>query len=157
MGNGSEPLMPNSSKRIAIVYLGIVFFAGLALGAAGYRFAFGATGAQADDAPPSPQQIRERMIRHHTDVLDLSDEQVREYDALLDDVSALYDQLWDDVRPKFDRVRDQRRESFFEILTPEQAKKYREHLEERRRRRRERGDRPGQRPPLPALSQPSQR
>ena len=127
--------MTNQPKRLALLYLGLVFLAGSVLGAALYRF-YATEFASAEVRPaPSPQDYRQHLISKFTKDLELKPEQVTLLDPILDDIDRQYSQYREDIEPGFDAIRAERARRVMAILDPGQQVKYQQILDKRKSQR----------------------
>ncbi len=80
---------------------------------------------------------KERIVRHLTRALDLTDRQVQQVSEILDEYQKSFADLQGQVEPQFAALREKERNRIRQILTPEQLAKYNElvrQIDERRRR-----------------------
>ena len=125
-------------RRVAAIYLGAVFLAGLALGVVSYWF-YAVKIAQANTPRhKTAAEFRQRMAVKLMEELDLSSGQVEQVRMILDSVGQGFHDIRDEVEPKFEALRQERAEKVMSLLSPEQQAKYERILEERRERRKER-------------------
>ena len=125
-------------RRVAAIYLGAVFLAGLALGVVSYWF-YEVKIAQANTPRhKTAAEFRQRMAVKLKEELDLSSGQVEQVRMILDSVGQGFHDIRDEVEPKFEALRQERVEKVMSLLSPEQQAKYERILEERRERRKER-------------------
>jgi hypothetical protein len=80
---------------------------------------------------------RQRVVRHLTREVHLSDSQVRQVDQILADTAKSYSELHKQVDPQFDTIRAQTRDRIRQILTPEQVVKFNEMVRQADERRRQ--------------------
>lgn len=134
--------MNRQPKRVALVYLALVFLAGSLLGAAAHSFYVIRT-AEGEISPVA--KYRQRLGAKLKRDLDLRPQQVEKLDAILEDIGNRYQEVQreieadirDEMEPHIDALRAERRERTMAILDAEQKAKYALILEERRRRREE--------------------
>jgi hypothetical protein len=128
--------MTTRPKKIATLYLGVVFTAGAIFGVAAYRF-YAVNSAQANlqVTPLSPQEYRARTVSKLQRELGLSTEQTAELQKIYDYIGERWHEVRDAMEPEFEAMRKERAERIMGILTPEQQQKYRAILEEKRRKR----------------------
>ena len=125
-------------RRVAAIYLGAVFLAGLALGVVSYWF-YAVKIAQANTPRhKTAAEFRQRMAVKLMEELDLSSGQVEQVRMILDSVGQGFHDIRDEVEPKFEALRQERGEKVMSLLSPEQQAKDERILEERRERRKER-------------------
>ena len=125
-------------RRVAAIYLGAVFLAGLALGVVSYWF-YEVKIAQANTPRhKTAAEFRQRMAVKLKEELDLSSGQVEQVRMILDSVGQGFHDIRDEVEPKFEALRQERVEKVMLLLSREQQAKYERILEERREHRKER-------------------
>jgi Spy/CpxP family protein refolding chaperone len=128
--------MNRRPKRIATLYLGAVFAAGVIFGTAAYRF-YAVNIAKADfqAAPLSPQEFRAQAVSKLQRELDLSPEQTAELQKIYDYIGERFHDVRDAMETELEAMRKERADRILGILNPEQQEKYRAILEEKRRKR----------------------
>ena len=125
-------------RRVAAIYLGAVFLAGLALGVVSHWF-YAAKIAQANTPRhKTAVEFRQRMAVKLKEELDLSSGQLEQVRMILDSVGQGFHDIRDEVEPKFEALRQERVEKVMSLLSPQQQAKYETILEERRDRRKDR-------------------
>lgn len=129
--------MNGQPKKIAALYLGLVFAAGLVLGAAAHRFHAVQT-ADARVVTPvkkSSSQYRKELIATLRMELSLSPEQVKDVNEIYDEIGKQYHAVRKTIDPQVNALRAQRAERIMALLDDEQKVKYQEILDERARKR----------------------
>lgn len=127
--------MTNQPKRLALLYLALVFLAGSVLGAALHRF-YATEFASAEVRPaPSPQDYRQHLILKLTKDLNLKQEQVTQLDPILDEIDRQYNQYREEIEPGFDAIRAERARRIMAILDADQKVKYQTILDKRKTQR----------------------
>ena len=130
--------MSSQSRRVAAIYLGAVFLAGLALGVVSYWF-YAAKITQANTPRhKTAAEFRQRMAAKLKEELELSSDQVEQVQTILDSVGQGFHDIRDEVEPQFEALRQERAEKVMSLCNREQQVKYERILEERRERRKER-------------------
>lgn len=76
--------------------------------------------------PPMPGRDANGMLRHMTEVLDLTQVQQDSIKAVLDRYRPAMDSAWAEVRPRIETVRARIRSDIAVLLTAEQRAKYEE-------------------------------
>jgi Spy/CpxP family protein refolding chaperone len=69
---------------------------------------------------------KQRIVRHLTHDLSLSDTQVQQLNEIVDEYEKKYADLGAEVEPRFAALREERRNRIRQILTPEQIEKFNE-------------------------------
>ena len=102
------------SNLSLILYLSLVFISGLLVGGLGYRLYTTEATAKAivtENQRPSPEAWRTRYVAAMTERLELSDDQLLQLNAILDEVKVQYEVLeseaHDAFRPQRREIRDQ--------------------------------------------------
>ena len=125
-------------RRVAAIYLGAVFLAGLALGVVSHWF-YAVRIAQANTPRhKTAAEFRQRMAVELEDELVLSSDQVEQVRIILDSVGQGFHDIRDEAEPKFEALRQERAKKVMSLLRPEQQAKYERILQERRERRKKR-------------------
>jgi Spy/CpxP family protein refolding chaperone len=128
--------MTNQPKRLALLYLGLVFVAGTLLGAAlDHFYTMEFASAEMRPAVTSPEDHRQHLISKFTKDLDLRPEQVAQLNPILEDIDRQYSQYREDIEPGFDAIRAERARRVMAILDPGQQVKYQQILDARKSRR----------------------
>lgn len=128
--------MTRRPKRIATLYLGVVFAAGAILGVAAYRFyAVNIAKAEFQAAPLSPQEYRAQAVSKLERELGLTPEQTVELQKVYDYIGERWHDVRDAMETELEAMRKERADRIMGMLTPEQQEKYRAILEEKRRKR----------------------
>jgi hypothetical protein len=117
--------------RRAYLYFAVTFVLGVVVGGCGlfyYAWYSGHWHREFD---------RQRVVRHLTREVHLSDTQVRQVDQILADTAKNYSELHKLVDPQFDAIRAQTRDRIRQILTPEQVVRFNEWVRQADERRRQ--------------------
>lgn len=138
--------MPKS-RLSAFVSLMLVFLSGALVGAVGYRLyivnSVNAVKQQAKQPPRlSPEEARKRQVEDLRQRVGLDDQQVAQYNAILDDTrqqfDRLHDQLHDRLNTEGRAIHDQQVAKVYAILRPEQRPLYEKWRAEREAERKKR-------------------
>jgi hypothetical protein len=146
--------MPKS-RLSAFISLLLVFLSGALVGAVGHRLymvnsvsSFNGTVRPQGKQRLTPEEIRKHQIEEVRQKLGLNDQQIAQYDSILDNTlhqfNQLHDQANDKMHAEMRRVHDQQVEKVKAILRPEQIPLYDKWLAEReaeRKRREQERDR----------------
>lgn len=129
--------MERSSLGAALALL-LVFGAGAAAGVAAERMWLEAdgNGPEAEHRDGEKGGEKHAVIERFSEELELTDGQEARIDTILADVRDRMHEMWSEVRPRYRAVVDSARGRIEEVLSEEQARRYRELL----RRERERHD-----------------
>ncbi|MBI2955915.1 MAG: hypothetical protein HYY26_01250 [Acidobacteria bacterium] len=123
----------------AVVYLLLVFLLGVAGGVVGSMWA--ARQGWLPGASGHRHFTKEGAVRWLTEELNLTPEQQRQLEAILDETGRGYEAIRERTRPEYDRIRQEGREKIRAILTAEQRARFEElvrRIDEERARRRQR-------------------
>lgn len=120
--------MPKS-RLSAFVSLMLVFLSGALVGVVGYRlWAVNSVTSQpvAPKQPPhlSPEEFRKRQVADLRQKVGLDDQQVAQYNAILDWTRQQFDQLHDNLNAQGRTIHDQQVAKVDAILRPEQRPLY---------------------------------
>lgn len=130
--------MPKS-KLSAFISLLLVFLSGALVGAISYRL-YVVNTVTAVKQPPrlSPEEFRRRQVEDLRQKVGLDDQQIAQYNAILDSTRQQFDQLHDKMNAEGRVIHDQQVEKVNAILRPEQRpayEKWRADREAERKRR----------------------
>jgi hypothetical protein len=134
--------MPKS-RLSAFISLMLVFLSGALVGAIGHRLYMVNTVMTAPRTTrPSPEEMRKRQVEDVRQRLKLDDQQVAQYNAILDTTRQQFDQLHDKLNSEGRSIHDQQVEKVNAILHADQKPLYEkwraEREAERKRREQER-------------------
>jgi len=117
--------------RRAYLYFAVTFVLGVVVGGCGIFFYawYGGHWHREFD--------RQRVVRHLTREVHLSEAQVRQVDQIFADTAKSYSELHKQVDPQFDAIRAQTRDRIRQILTPEQVAKFNEMVRQADERRKQ--------------------
>jgi hypothetical protein len=118
--------------RRAYLYFAVTFVLGAVVGGCGIFFYGWYSGHWHREFD------RQRVVRHLTREVHLSDTQVHQVDQILADTAKSYSELHKQVDPQFDAIRAQTRDRIRQILTPEQVVKFNQWVRQADERRRQR-------------------
>jgi len=129
--------MSSHPKRLAALYLGLVFLAGTVFGYAVNEFYNEQTlHAKSTDEEPK-LTYEQRLIQSLDEQLHLDDDQVDEILVILDDIVEKWHAVRDAMEPEFEALRRERASRIMAVLSPVQQAIYDEILQERERLRKE--------------------
>jgi hypothetical protein len=117
--------------RRAYLYFAVTFVLGVVVGGCGMFFYAWHTGHWHREFD------RQRVVRHLTRDLHLSEAQIRQVDQILEDTAKSYSDLHKQMDPQFDTIRIHTRDRIREILTPEQVVKFNEMVRQADERRKQ--------------------
>jgi len=123
----------------------LVFLSGALVGAVGYRlYAVNSVGnvRQVKAARPSPDEVRKKQIEDARQKVHLDDQQVAQYNAILDNTRQQFDQLHDKLHDRMNTearaIHDQQVAKVKAILRPDQLPLYEKWVAEREAERKKR-------------------
>jgi hypothetical protein len=111
------------------LYLLLLFFSGVAVGAFGFRL------VNAGVNPRNPEEFRRRYVAELRSRLKLSDDQVNRLGPILDETRQRHRELVDKHRPEFKVIQDEQVRKIRAILSDAQQAGYTKLLEEREKQR----------------------
>ena len=111
------------ANRKAIAWLALVFALGVALGVLGtYVVTTRVFAHGPDENNPAAQRAQNRATMARE--VDLTTDQQKQVDAILDSVLARYNAIHQTVQPQYDQARQDGRAQIRQLLTPEQQPKF---------------------------------
>jgi Spy/CpxP family protein refolding chaperone len=108
--------------RKIVLYFLLVFASGAVVGALGYR-TYNPPVARSVSAPPPPDW-RKQYMEESKARLDLTDAQVQQLTAIMDDTETRFRQARERENQEIGQIRDEHIEKVKMMLTPEQLPKY---------------------------------
>lgn len=114
--------MSRKSLPIAF-YLLLVFVSGSVVGALGYRTYNPPVARSVNPAPP-PGDWRKQYMEESKARLDLTDDQIKQLTAIMDDTEARFRQARERENQEIRQIRDEHIEKVKMMLTPTQLPKY---------------------------------
>ena len=114
--------------RIAALCLALVFVAGALFGFVAHSL-YSERSARASN----PKEYRERYITKLQKDLSLTQDQVNQATAILDQTGERFREIRERMDPEFDTIRQDQRQRIMAALTPEQQPKYQQIVDEWRR------------------------
>ncbi|MCS6952817.1 MAG: hypothetical protein RMK57_00050 [Bryobacterales bacterium] len=133
----------NSSRLRVALYLLLVFVSGVVVGALGHRFW---ALQQVEARPRNPQEFRRRYVEEMRTRLQLTEEQLRKLNAILDVTDARFRQVRERMRPEMNAIQEEHANQVRAILTDEQRQEYEKLRAEMERKRKKNGHPRGLRP-----------
>lgn len=113
------------------LYLALLFFAGVAVGAFGLRLYT----MKSVSASPSPEEFRRRYVAELRSRLQLTAQQVDQLQPILDETRQRHRELREKHKPEFEAIHDEQVRKIRLILSSAQQAKYTKLLEERETQR----------------------
>jgi hypothetical protein len=127
--------MKRSSLIVALL---LVFLSGVVVGAVGYRlYTAEPAAAVAPERRPTPEEYRQRYVEMMKTRLHLSDEQLAQLNAILDETRELFKKYEEKSKAEKQAIRDHQVAKINAMLTEEQRAEYAKIREEREARRRQ--------------------
>ena len=132
--------MNGQPKKIAALYLSLVFAAGSILGAAAHRFyAVQSADARVTTTRKTSAEYRKELMVCLRTELKLTPQQSEKVSGIYDDVGKQYKEVRKTIDPEVKALRVDRTERIMGLLNDEQKVKYQEILDERERKRKRKG------------------
>lgn len=132
--------MSHKSLPIAF-YLLLVFVCGSVVGALGYR-TYNPPVARSVNPLPPPADWRKQYMDESKTRLDLTDDQMKQLSAILDDTLTRFRQARERENQEIRQIRDEHIEKVKMMLTPEQLPKYQKLHAERVQRQQQQQQKP---------------
>ena len=130
--------MTNQPKRVAVLYLAAVFFAGSVFGLmAGLALSVSTFASARESKPDSASQLLQKLIAKLTQQLALRPDQVDQLNLILDETEERFKEFRTEIEPGFDAIRAERSRHIMGILDAGQKPAYQKILDERQRKREE--------------------
>ena len=132
------------SRATIALYVGLVFASGAVLGALGHRL-YTVTTVVAKvqaPAPPKPEEFRKQYVSDMHQRLGLSDQQMAQLNAILDETRAQVEETRQKMKPAFRKITEEQQAKIHKMLTPEQEAEHQKMIKERQERQKQNG-RPG--------------
>jgi hypothetical protein len=132
------------SRLSALLYLALVFGAGITVGALGHRF-YTVSPVNADSRPRNPEEYRRRYMDEMKTRLKLSGDQASKLETILDETRSRFRENYERMKPEMQRIRAEQVEKVRAILDENQRTEYEKMRAERdakEQERRKRGDMP---------------
>lgn len=118
----------------------LLFFIGVAVGALGHRYF-----AASEVSAKTSDDFRHHYISEMRSRLNMTPEQVKELETILDETKAKYKAVRDSYRPEMMKIREDQINRVKSILTPAQVPGYEQLVAEREHRAKEQEERDRQR------------
>jgi Spy/CpxP family protein refolding chaperone len=128
----------NQVNRKAVLLVFLVFVLGITLGSIGTRLYITHQRVEHSKAERNPVGTTEMFTKH----LDLSPEQQKQIETILNETRARYAEIHKEADPAYEEARQESREEIRKILTPEQLSKFEDLLQrmDEKRQKRERAE-----------------
>lgn len=126
--------MKRSSLILALL---LVFLSGVVVGAVGYRLYTAQPAAATTERRPSPEEFRRRYVEMMKTRLRLTDEQLAQLNAILDETRELFKKYEEKSRAEKQAIRDHQIAKINAMLTEEQRAEYAKIRAEREAKRRQ--------------------
>lgn len=126
------------SRLSVAFYVALVFASGVLVGGFGYRL-YTVSPVNAKATPRNPEEFRRRVIDEYRTRLKLSDAQVRNLNAIMDETRSRFDEAHKRIEPELATIRKEQTEKVRSMLDPTQRAEYDRMRAEREQRMREKG------------------
>jgi Spy/CpxP family protein refolding chaperone len=132
----------SSAKQKAILWIGVVFVLGVALGGV-FGYFYGHRNVVAAASPPLSEPARRaKRVELLTQELGLTNDQRQQLDTILSQLHAQYKTLHDQADAQMNDAHQKGRDQIRAILTPEQKPKFEEFLKKMDEERKKNGPPP---------------
>ncbi len=121
------------STVTVILYLCLVFASGVLVGGFGMRL-YNARAVDAKSNPCSPDRMRSRYLEDMRTRLNLTDQQFKQFTAILDSTGERFHELREKYRPEVKVIQEEQVSQIRAILNDTQRAEYEKMREERERR-----------------------
>ena len=127
------------SRASIAFYLLLVFASGAVVGVFGQRLY---TATTVISGPrPNPEEQRKKMLAEYKVRLKLTDEQVLQFNSLMDETRARVGEVRKQMHPAYEKIHEEQVEKVLKILNPEQQGEYQKIIKEREQHERQNGGR----------------
>lgn len=130
------------SRATIALYVGLVFASGALLGALGQRL-YTVSTAVTPKAQNDSEEWRKKYMAENIARLNLTGDQIRQWEFLLDETRARTKEAWKKMDPEVDAIRAEQIEKIRQMLTPEQRAGYDALRKERDERQKKKKGHPG--------------
>lgn len=130
--------MKRTSFMVA-VYLLLVFASGIAVGGFGYHLYKARSVSATSTRPRSPEEYRRRYTDEMKTRLNLTDDQVSQLNAILDETRARWSEFRERTKPEVKAIQHEQTNKVRSILSDVQRTEYEKMLAERESKMRQRG------------------
>jgi len=128
------------TRATIALYMGLVFASGAVLGVLGYRlYTVSTTVIAKAPAPPKPEEFRKQYVTEMQQRLNMSDKQVAQLNAILDETRAQVEETRQKMRPAFQKIHEEQQAKIRKMLTPEQEAEHQKLIKERIERQKQSG------------------
>jgi hypothetical protein len=114
----------SSSQLTAVLYLGMTFVAGAAIGVSATYYSMRTPPTEASTRQATSTQLRQAYLTEMRQRLALSPEQEKHLTEILDQTRELFRQVSDKHRPEFRAIQDHQSEMIRALLDPKQQAEY---------------------------------
>jgi len=128
------------SRAAIVVYVGLVFASGAVLGALGHRL-YTVTTVSAK-ATRNPEEFRKRVISVYQSRLKLSDAQVDQLSAIMDETRTRVEDTRQKLKPAYQKIHEEQSDKIRAMLNPNQQVEYEKIRKEREAGREKQQSRP---------------
>lgn len=127
------------SRAAIAIYVGLIFASGAVLGAFGQRLYTVSRDVAKPPARPNPEVLRKKLVDTFRDRLHLTDDQVAQLNAIMDETRARVEEIRHQNRPAFQKVHEEQDAKIRNMLKPEQQAEFDKIMKEREERRKQSG------------------
>src|SRR5580698_11605748 len=117
------------SRAAIVLYVGLVFASGAVLGALGHRlYTVSSVSAK---TTRNPEEFRKRVMSEYQSRLKLSDAQVDQLSAIMDETRTRVEDTRQKMKPAYQKIHEEQTDKVLAILNPEQQVEYEKIRKER--------------------------
>ena len=121
------------SRGAIALYIGLVFASGVVLGAFGQRLYTASTTVIAK-GNKNPEEFRKKVIAEYRSRLRLSEDQVTQLNAIMDETRARVEDTRQKMHPAYQKIRAEQTEKIRQLLSSEQQAEFDKMHKEREER-----------------------
>jgi len=132
------------SRAAIVLYVGLVFASGAVLGALGHRlYTVSSVSAK---TTRNPEEFRKRVMSEYQSRLKLSDAQVDQLSAIMDETRTRVEDTRQKMKPAYQKIHEEQTDKIRAMLNPDQQTEYEKIRKEREAgREKQQSHAPGQR------------
>jgi Spy/CpxP family protein refolding chaperone len=127
------------SRAAIVVYIGLVFASGVVLGVFGHRLYTASAVSAKGQSRPNPEEFRKKALAEYKSRLNLTDDQVLKFNALMDETRARVGEVRQQMHPLYEKIHEEQKKKVLEILTPDQQVEYEKMIKEREEQQKQNG------------------
>ncbi len=126
------------SRATIVMYIGLVFASGAVLGMFGQRL-YDAAPVSSTSRRPNPEEFRKKALAEYKSRLNLTDDQVLKFNALMDETRARVGEVRQQMHPLYEKIHEEQKAKVRAILTPDQRIEYEKMIKQREEHEKQNG------------------